>query len=275
MPRYYSLMTSGTEANLDIYGEITSMPWDESDVSASSLSKQLDALGAVDTINVRINSYGGEVAEGLAIYNALRRHNAHVVTYCDGMACSIASVIFMAGDQRVMSESSLLMIHNAWSWATGNAAELRKQADDLDTINQASKTAYLSRVCIDDEELSRMMDAETFISADDALVMGFATRVEDYESERPSQSAKSLVMQRIMQHQADAMQIDAKQIADAVCGLIAARMADDPEDEPETETDQDPDNTEQPPDEVDETDEDDKPSASAKQALFSFLTKEM
>ena len=139
MKRYYSLVQDGATADVDIYGDITSYPWSESDVSAYGLSKQLAELEGVETINVNINSYGGEVAEGLAIYNALKRHKARVVTRCDGFACSIASVIFAAGDERVMHDASLLMIHNAWTSVWGaNAAELRKQADDLDTITQAS-----------------------------------------------------------------------------------------------------------------------------------------
>ena len=101
--RYYSLETEGEKADLYIYGDITSWPWLQSDVSAYLLSKKLEELKDVSEIDVYINSYGGEVAEGLAIYNALKRHKAKVVTHCDGFACSISSVIFMAGDERVMS----------------------------------------------------------------------------------------------------------------------------------------------------------------------------
>ena len=136
---FFSLVKEKQTATLNIYGDITSIPFKEyGDVSAVNLSKQLEALGDVEQIDVHINSYGGEVAEGLAIYNALRRHKAKVRTYCDGFACSIASVIFMAGDERIMNESSLLMIHNAWTMAIGNSAELRKQADDLEKITQES-----------------------------------------------------------------------------------------------------------------------------------------
>jgi ATP-dependent Clp protease protease subunit len=118
---YFSLVKNENEATINIYGDIASWAWEElGEMSSNILSKQLESLGDVSKINVYINSYGGEVAEGLAIYNALRRHNAKVITYCDGFACSIASVIFMAGDERVMNEASLLMIHNAWTNASGN-----------------------------------------------------------------------------------------------------------------------------------------------------------
>lgn len=198
--RYYSLVKEGSIADITIYGDITSWPWYESDVSSYNLSKVLDELTDVDQINVNINSYGGEVAEGLAIYNALRRHKAHVRTVCDGFACSIASVIFMAGDERIVSGASLLMIHNAWlPYASGNASDLRKQADDLDVITSASKQAYMSRISISEEELTALMDEETWIKPDDALRMGFATEVSTYQSERPSQSARTSLFRMISQ----------------------------------------------------------------------------
>lgn len=196
--RYYALETSGKEASIDIYGDITSWPWLESDVSAYNLSKRIAELTDVDVINVNINSYGGEVAEGLAIYNSLKRHSAKVVTRCDGFACSIASVIFMAGDERIVHEASLLMIHNAWTSVWGaNADQLRKQAEDLDTITQASKNAYMANVSIDEDELSALMDAETWLSPQDALDMGFATSVETFEAKNPSQNARAAVFERM------------------------------------------------------------------------------
>ena len=119
--RYYQMDVSDGAVDIVIYGDITSWPWRESDVSSWGLAKRLASLDAgVSEITVRINSMGGEVAEGVAIFNALRAHPARVTTVCDGMACSIASVIFMAGDERVMNEASLLMIHNAWTCRAGH-----------------------------------------------------------------------------------------------------------------------------------------------------------
>lgn len=202
MKKYFQLTTSedGTTADLDIYGDISSCWWDDDAMSAPKLSKQLDELGDVSQINVHINSYGGEVAEGLAIYSALRRHKAHVRTTCDGFACSIASVIFMAGDERLMSDASLLMIHNAWTSAWGvNAADLRKLADDMDTITSASKSAYMARVSITEDELTELMDAETWISPADAVDMGFATEIETFESgDKASQGARDALMSLVM-----------------------------------------------------------------------------
>lgn len=199
MNRYYSLATEGDSAEVCIFGDITSYPWEGTgDMSAYNLSKQLAELGDINQINVRINSYGGEVAEGLAIYNALLNHKAKVTTICDGFACSIASVIFMAGDDRVMNDSSLLMVHNAWTFAEGNADQLRKQADDLEKINEASVKAYMSKVSISEEELKALMDDETWISPEEAVEYGFATSIKKDGIDKPSQSARKKVQKMIL-----------------------------------------------------------------------------
>lgn len=200
---YYSLEKANQTATINIYGDITSWAWEElGEVSAVNLSKQLEALGDVEKIDVYINSYGGEVAEGLAIYNALRRHKAKVTTYCDGFACSIASVIFMAGDKRVMNESSLLMIHNAWTYAMGNADELRKQAEDLEKITQASVEAYKSHSVLSEEEIKALMDDETWILPTEALEYGFATKIDKPENKNASQNAFQQLFDIIKAHQA-------------------------------------------------------------------------
>lgn len=200
--RYYSLVKNEAkkEATLTIFGDITSWECFENDVSSYTLSKQLEEMTDVNTIHVRINSYGGEVAEGLAIYNALKNHKATVKTYCYGFACSIASVIFMAGDERLMSTASLLMIHNAWTWASGNAAELRKQADDLDKITRASINAYMQKVSITEEELKALLDSETWLEYNEAIEKGFATGVydDDEETDKASQNARRSIFKMLV-----------------------------------------------------------------------------
>ena len=189
-----------TSADIYIYGDITSWPWYEEDTSSYTLSKQLQEIGDVDEINVYINSYGGEVSEGLAIYNSLKRSKAKVITHADGFACSIASVIFSAGDERIMSNTSLLMIHNALvNRAAGNAKELRKLADDLETITQASINAYMNIVNIEETELKQLLDEETWLNANIALEKGFATQVIDNEEkEVPTQSIKNSILQKML-----------------------------------------------------------------------------
>jgi ATP-dependent Clp protease protease subunit len=193
LKKYYSLVTGEKEADIYIFGDITSWEYFENDVSSYTLSKELRELD-VDVINIHINSYGGEVAEGLAIYNMLKNHKAKVRTYCDGFACSIASVIFMAGDERIMNNASLLMIHNAWMYIGGNADQLRKTADDLDVITQASVNAYLEKVNIAEEKLKSLLDAETWLLPEEALEMGFANSVvaSDQSNKAAANAHKSL-----------------------------------------------------------------------------------
>ena len=197
--RYFSMYQQDKKADIYIYGDITSWDWSDRDVSSYTLSKKLQELEDVDEINLFINSYGGEVAEGLAIYNSLKRHNATINTYCDGFACSIASVIFMAGNNRYMSDTSLLMIHNAWTRTEGNAEELKKQAEDLETITQASVNAYMKNVNIDEDELKEMMDEETWIDSSEAIEKGFASEIiEVDEKQVANQSIKKNIKKTLM-----------------------------------------------------------------------------
>lgn len=177
--RFYQLTNvSEDSATLYIYGDITSIKWFENDVCVYDLAKEIGDLNG-KALTVRINSYGGEVAEGLAIYNLLKSYPGEVTTICDGFACSAASVVFMVGAKRIMPRSSLLMIHNAWTWASGDADDLRKAADDLEKITQPSVEIYTSVSNLDADEIKSMMDAETWIDADEALDFGFATEISE------------------------------------------------------------------------------------------------
>lgn len=206
MTPFYQLKVKDDAADLYIYGDIASdgYKWSSTDVSANDIVQQLKALNT-KAINVYINSYGGEVSQGVAIYNALKRHTAKVTTYCDSFACSIASVIFMAGDTRKMYDNSLLMIHNAWTVAQGNAADLEKAAEDLKIINAATKQAYLDAVNITDEELTALLDAETWITPEKALEMGFATEViaSKQETAKASASAQNVIFAQLTHPKAE------------------------------------------------------------------------
>lgn len=196
--KYYMLETNDDKtADLYIFGDITSYPWYEGDVSANSLLKQLKELDA-NSITVHINSYGGEVSQGLAIYNTLKDSKMKVTTVCDGFACSAASVVFMAGDERIIKEASLLMIHNAWTYARGDYNELKKQAEDLEKITQASVNAYKSKVNISEEKIKELMDKETWITAEEAVEYGFATKTETTEEEGVNQSAFGSIREKLL-----------------------------------------------------------------------------
>lgn len=201
------LLTSSdeTSADLHILGNVSKGHWlfgkSDTDTDASDIAQALmDLPKTVGEINVHINSFGGDVAEGIAIYNALRAHPAKVTTVCEGFACSIASVIFMAGSRRVMRPASMLVLHNASMRAQGDPKALRKAAEDLETITELSKKAYLA--CATDEltpeKLTEVMDAETWVSPETAVEWGLATEIDEPEqSDEPSQSAAKLIMERL------------------------------------------------------------------------------
>ena len=186
--------------DLYIYGDVEGDRRDwwtgeiiESETSADYFREELAKYEDVVLINIYINSYGGSVFEGTAIYNQLRRHRARKVVYVDGFACSIASVIAMAGDEVVMPRNALMMIHNMWMEVTGNAAELRKAADDLDKINEAGREAYLEKAGdkLTPEVLARMEDEETWLTAEECIRYGLADRYADQDADM-SQAAEVL-----------------------------------------------------------------------------------
>lgn len=170
---------SNKEAEIDIEGEITSRIWEDTDTSASQFRDLLKQVGDVKTINLHINSPGGDVFEGVAIYNMLKQNKANIHVYVDGLAASIASVIAMAGDTITMPENSMLMIHNPWTIAQGNSKELRKVAEDMDKMGESIKTSYLSKSNdkLDVDTLTQLMDDETWLTAKESAEYGLADEV--------------------------------------------------------------------------------------------------
>ena len=146
-------------------------------VSANSFAKDLAALGKVDALNVRINSEGGDVFDANAIYNELERHPATVTVDIDGMALSAASVIAMAGNRIRMAENAVLMIHNPWTVRAGDAQEFRDTAGILDKVKTTLVGAYRKRTGKSDDEVSRLMDAESWYTTDEAKAAGFVHEV--------------------------------------------------------------------------------------------------
>lgn len=222
--RYYSLEKAGTEADLYIFGDITSYRWREKDRDAYGIVKELEELDA-DVVNVHINSCGGDVSEGLAIFNTLKNKGAKIVTYCDGFACSAASVVFMAGDERIMNAASLLMVHNPWTWLRGNAKDFRKQADDLDKIAQASIHAYMTKVTISEEKLKKLLDDESWLSAEDAKEYGFATKVLEQDDEGVRQSAMAVIRDRMTSNTKPRQtSTDDKELGDKIAEIVIQRI---------------------------------------------------
>jgi len=178
-----------------IYGDIGESWWGES-VTAQSIARQLNELSAsVATINVRINSYGGSVADGLAIYNALKRHKATKAVTVDGVAMSSASLIAMAGDTVSMPPTSILMIHAPWGGCYGNAKEMRQYADVLDTFSESMADAYVKKSGKSrDEILALLQDGEDhYYTGEEAVAAGFADAVttDDDGNDDPDENARA------------------------------------------------------------------------------------
>ncbi|WP_228725124.1 head maturation protease, ClpP-related [Caproicibacter fermentans] len=154
-----------------------------SDTSANHIREILEAAGNVDAINIYINSYGGEVKEGLGIYNLLKRSKAYKTVYVDGFACSIASVIAMCGDKVIMGTNTLMMIHHASMGAYGTSDELRKAANDVDVIDKASCSSYLEKAGnkLTEETLNQLLDNQTWLTAEQCVQYGLADEIASKE----------------------------------------------------------------------------------------------
>jgi len=130
-------------------------------------------------LNIHINSLGGEVFEGMAIYSIIQRRTSKTTVYIEGIAASIASVIALAADEVIMSENSLLMIHNAWGGTQGEAKDMRKQAEILDKITNEIAEVYVKKTKIPYNEIVEMMDEETWLTAEEAVALGFVDSISE------------------------------------------------------------------------------------------------
>ena len=192
MANFWEIKQSATPKTVDIfiYSDVKGDGYDwwsgetiKSETSANAFREQLSQVGEFENINIYINSLGGSCMEGHAIYNQLKRHKAFKTVYIDGFACSVASVIAMAGDKIVMPKNTVMMIHNAWTYACGNATELRKCADDLDVMNDAFCNAYLNKAGekLSKEKLLEMLEKETYLTAEQCVEFGLADEYADYD----------------------------------------------------------------------------------------------
>lgn len=254
IPMQLLVASDATSADLHILGNVSSgSGWfgmkEDTDTDAIDVAQALAGLPDTCTeVTVHINSMGGEVSQGVAIYNALKASKAHVTTVCEGFACSVASVIFMAGDTRIMRNASLLMVHEAWMRATGDAKGLRKAADDLDTITELSKRAYMEHAtdALTREKLDRLMAEETWILPEQALEYGLATEVETAgeDEDEPEQSAMCALMRRVTEPMAltntfevagfDVSDESVERIAQAIAEKLARHKGEPAPDTPQT-----------------------------------------
>lgn len=190
--RLWEIKQASNPNTLDmfLYGDVEGDYYDwwtdreiSSETSANHFREELNTHKDVTQINIYINSYGGSVFEGTAIYSQLKRHPAYKTVYVDGFACSVASVIAMAADKLIMPSNTMMMIHNAMNGTFGNSKQLRKAADDLDTIMEGNRQAYLdkSNGKITEEKLTELLESESWLTAGQCLEYGFADKILDRE----------------------------------------------------------------------------------------------
>lgn len=173
-PKFYALEhTANNETTVTLYDEIGAF--------GAGSKEFLADLAKLDGqhIHLHINSPGGSVIEGTAIYNALRRHQGGLTVHIDALAASMASVIAMAGAPVYMADNALLMIHNPWTVSMGESKDLRKEADLLDKLKVNLRNAYVRKTGLNADEVSAMMDNETWLDAVEAVALGFADAIEE------------------------------------------------------------------------------------------------
>ncbi|MCT4420307.1 Clp protease ClpP [Leuconostoc falkenbergense] len=182
MTNYFQMKATNNVAQIDIFGDIVSEKWFDEETSATSFRDALKELGDVSTINLSINSGGGSVFDGIAIYNMLKSHKATVNVYIEGLAASIASVIAMAGDTITMRSGSMMMVHMPWTLSQGNAEEMRKTADTLEKTGDSIVDIYSERTGIASDDIRNIMNDETWLSAEEAVEQGWATKLDQKEA---------------------------------------------------------------------------------------------
>lgn len=173
----YFFKNEANNAELHIYDFIGDDGWGNG-VTAEKVQDELNSANN-KPLDIFINSNGGEVFEGFAIYNIIKRYAGQKTVYIDGIAASIASVIALAGDRVIMPTASMMMIHNASGLAIGNAEEMKKVVNALEQINETIKDIYKAKTNLSDEKLSELMDNETFMTAKECLDYGFIDEIQD------------------------------------------------------------------------------------------------
>ncbi|MFC6038421.1 head maturation protease, ClpP-related [Paenisporosarcina macmurdoensis] len=181
-------------SNLTIYGDIGESWWGES-TSASDVEKALKSITS-DTINVFINSGGGDAFDGIAIYNQLKNHPAKVIVHVDGLAASAASLIAMAADDLVMNIGSMLMIHEASTIAWGTKSDIQKTLNALEGIDKSIADIYMTRYTGEREEIVSLIEAESWLTAGEAVELGLADRVNEKSKVVDPEEVKNVILSK-------------------------------------------------------------------------------
>lgn len=199
MPKpYFDFQQAGEQADIYIFGDITSFPCVESDVSAFRLARRLEQSKNLAEINIHVDSYGGEVSEGFAIYNAIRNKNAHVKTYADGFVASAAIYPFLAGDERVANNVSAFYFHPVIGGQYGYAEDLREAADELDKLTEIGLGAFTA-AGMKEQAARDLINSKTWYAPEAVLEMGLATSIQKQgDSKTALQSVRSLIVRQML-----------------------------------------------------------------------------
>ena len=172
--KWYNIQNkAGETADIYIFDEIGTYG-----VTAQDFISEIKGLKDMP-INLRINSLGGDVFDGMAMYNVIKRREAKTTVYIEGIAASIATIIALGADEVIMAENSLFMIHNAWGGTSGEAKDMRKTAETLDKISSELTEIYVKKTGLSFEAISEMMDEETWLNAQEAFNLGFIDTISD------------------------------------------------------------------------------------------------
>jgi ATP-dependent Clp protease protease subunit len=179
---------------LCFYGEITDEKWCDEDTTPKEIRDKIGALSKMEKINMYVNSPGGGVFAGLAIYNMLNKLDIPITAHIEGVAASIMSVIIMAADERVIPENAFIMIHNPMGVAYGDANEMRKEADLLDRAKESIMNVYKTKVNLSDEKIAKLMDNETWMLGEEAVEYGFANKIDESNKVKACFDGKNVVI---------------------------------------------------------------------------------
>ena len=213
MKSWFKMSAKGGVGEIMIYDMIGRDWWTGEGVTAKDFDRELKALGDVSEISLRVNSPGGDVFDGVAIFNAIKSHPAKVTAYVDGIAASAASFIVMAADEIVMPENSFMLIHEPRTVAWGVAADFIAAAADLERMNMTFSNTYATRSGTDVEAVRAIMAEDRLMDATEALSLGFADRTSEpvkmaasYDLGKLPESARAKIQA--------AMSVDLEQLAD-------------------------------------------------------------
>ncbi len=208
-----------TTLELFVYGIIGDMGWGDF-ITASLVQQAMKAAGKFDAIKLHINSRGGDCFEGTTIYNVIRQAGVPVTAIVEGLAASAAFTIAMAGDTILIGEAAMMMLHDAWVYTGGNASELRAAADLLDKLSGTMADLYSKRSGLALDETQKLMTAETWLTADEAIEKGFATEkleLPDSEATQAHAQIAAFNLEKYFAHVPDALKAKTKKASATEC----------------------------------------------------------